>query len=173
MAEQISSENRRNGTPENEPPQAKNEGGNSKKKWLWLVALLLVLAGGGGAWYFLFNKETDKAKEHEPSAPAIAPIFMELESFTVNLPPDGQFLQATFTLQVSDDTDIENMKLYMPKMRSQMLLLLSNKTADNLIALQGKTLLTEEIMSLLSQPLEKGLKPIKVTHVFITSFIIQ
>jgi len=161
MAAQIPS-----ATQENLPPKS--------KKWLWLLLLVLILAGGGGAtWYFLFKNETDKAKENKPSAQAIAPIFMELESFTVNLPPDGQFLQATFTLQVSDGTDIENMKLYLPKMRSQILLLLSNKTADNLIALQGKTLLTEEIMSLLNQPLEEGLKPIKVTHVFITSFIIQ
>jgi flagellar FliL protein len=174
MSAQIPSENRSKESQENPPAPSENGGKKPGKKWVWLVLLPLILAGAGGAsWYFLFNKETDKSMEHEPSPPAMPPIFVELEAFTVNLPPDGEFLQATFTLQVSDNDDTENLTLYMPQVRSRMLLLLSNKTADNLLLLEGKTLLTQEIMTLLKQPLEKGLKQIKVTNVFITSFVIQ
>ncbi len=161
MAAQITPE-----IPENLPKKP--------KKWLWLLLLALIMAGSGvAAWYFLMHKAVDKSEEHQSSEPASLPIFVELMPFTVNLPPDGQFLQATFTLQVSDSTDTENLTLYMPQIRSRMLLLLSNKKADNLLLLEGKTLLTEEVMTLLKEPLEKGLKPIKVTHVFITSFMIQ
>ncbi|WP_262965649.1 flagellar basal body-associated protein FliL [Methylobacter psychrophilus] len=158
--------------PENPPPQS--------KKLLWLVILLLIIliVGGGGAWYFLTHKAADKSEEHpdeehQSSEQAGPPVFVEMLPFTVNLPPDGQFLQATFTLQLPDSSDAEHLTLYTPQIRSQILLLLSNKTADNLLLLEGKTLLTQEIMNLLKQPLDKGLKPIKVTHVFITSFIIQ
>ncbi|UOA09033.1 flagellar basal body-associated FliL family protein [Methylobacter sp. S3L5C] len=117
--------------------------------------------------------EEHQAEDHQSSEQEEAPIFVEMLPFTVNLPPDGQFLQATFTLQLSDSSDAEHLTLYTPQVRSQILLLLSNKTGDNLLLLEGKTLLTQEITTLLKKPLDKGLKPIKVTHVFITSFIIQ
>ncbi|MEY3289405.1 MAG: flagellar basal body-associated protein FliL [Pseudomonadota bacterium] len=169
MADQI--------PPENPPPQS--------KKWLWVVILLLIILIGGGsgaAWYFLSHKEADnsgekasgeKSEEHEPSDPAEPPIFVELLPFTVNLPPDGQFLQVTFTVQMSDNSDTENLTLYLPQVRSQILLLLSGKVADKLLLMEGKTLLTQEIMSLLKTPIDKGREPIKVINVFITSFVIQ
>ena len=161
MAAQIPSE-----ALENIPPKS--------KKWLWLSLLVIILGAGGGAtWYFLFHKTEDKPEEHQSSESAEPPIFVEMLPFTVNLPPDGQFLQASFTLQLTDNADAENLTLYTPKVRSQILMLLSSKIAENLLLLEGKTLLTQEIMSLLNQPPEHGLKPIKVTHVLITSFIIQ
>jgi flagellar FliL protein len=153
---------------ENPPPQS--------KKLLWVVILLLIIligGGGGAAWYFLSHKEDHKSEEHESSGPAEPPIFVELLPFTINLPPDGQFLQATFTLQLSDNSDAEHLTLYMPQVRSQVLLLLSSKIADNLLLVEGKTLLTQEIMTLLKTPIDKGREPIKVINVFITSFVIQ
>ncbi len=160
------------------PPQTDNVGKKSKK-WLWITLAVILLAGnGGGIWYFLHQNKTPKETEatHEEAEATHAPgqpIFIELAPFTVNLPPDGQFLQATFHLQFADQEDLERLTLYLPQVRSRLLMMLSNKSATTLSSLEGKTDLTKEITALLQQPFEKGLPAIKLVNVLITSFIIQ
>jgi flagellar FliL protein len=152
----------------------------SSKKWLFILLLLAVAgASGGGAWYFT-SKHDDKGEKHEEVAEAehepeeaAPPVFVSLEAFTVNLQPDGQFLQATFSLQVADEKEAEKLKLYTPQIRSRILLMLSSKTAETLSKQEGKNALIEEIKSLIEQPLAPGVPTIKIGNVFVTSFIIQ
>jgi len=151
----------------------------SSKKWLWVLLIVtLLLAGAGGYWYFFSKNNTTHSTEADSKLEADAeqskpPVFVELESFTVNLQPNDQFLQATFNLQVSDEKEVAAIKMYMPQIRSRLLMLLSNKTAENLAKQEGKTLLISEIESLIEQPFTKGAEPIKIINVFLTSFIIQ
>jgi flagellar FliL protein len=147
---------------------------------LLLILLLLAVAGAsaGGAWYFTSKHDAGGEKHEEVEAEheaeeAAPPVFVSLEAFTVNLQPDGQFLQATFSLQVSDEKEAEKLKLYTPQIRSRILLMLSSKTVETLSKQEGKTALIEEIKTLIEQPLATGLPPIKVGNVFVTSFIIQ
>lgn len=152
----------------------------SSKKLLWIIVSLVVLGVGAGAgWYFGVHhdkkeehSEENKAEEHkaEESTP---PVFVDLEAFTVNIQPDNQFLQTTFSLQISDEKEAEKIKLYMPQIRSSILLLLSAETTEHLSKQEGKTALIDKIKKLLEQPLAKGMTPLKITNVYVTSFIIQ
>ena len=169
-----------------EQPKPETEATEKKSKSKLIIIILfvtLLLAGAGGAYFFL-SKPTPahtgegtpegeveaKHEEHEEHKP---PVFVELEPFTVNLQPDGQFLQATFNLQVEDEIVAEEIKLYMPLIRSRLLLMLSNKTSTNLAQQEGKTTLVTEMKELIEQPFSKGAKPLKIDNVFITSFVIQ
>lgn len=161
------------------PPNVDVENtGKKSKKWLWItLAVILLVGNGGGLWYYLHQdkmpKETEPTHEEAEIPPPAQPIFVELAPFTVNLPPEGQFLQATFNLQFTDQEDADRLTLYLPQVRSQLLLMLSNKTAAKLSSLEGKNELVKEITDLLQQPFEKGLPKIKIANVLITSFIIQ
>jgi flagellar FliL protein len=148
------------------------------KKWLWIILILLLICGGGAAtWFFFFNPDEaakaepdPKTEKHEPIKP---PVFVDLAPFTVNLQPEGQFLQATFVLQVDDEKETELLKLYMPQLRSRLLMMLSSKLATDLSHQEGKTTLIEEIKNLAEQPFAPGVEAIKIQNVFITAFIIQ
>lgn len=147
------------------------------KKILWIaLALLLALGGGGGAVWYLKFSQTDKDTAAHDKAPAVShatPIFLQMDPYTVNLKPDGQFLQATFTLQMETEEEAAKVRMYMPQIRSRMLLMLSNKTVEELSTVEGKKMLITQIVALVEEPYQVGFGHTKVANVFITSFVIQ
>lgn len=162
--------------PETEPTEKKS----NSKMIIIILSVTLLLGGAGGAYFFLSKPAPAHAGEGAPEGEVEAkheehkpPVFVELEPFTVNLQPDGQFLQATFNLQVEDEKVAEEIKLYTPQIRSRLLLMLSNKTGEELSKQEGKKTLVTEMKELIEQPFSKGAKPVKIDNVFITSFVIQ
>ena len=148
---------------------------SSKKKLLviLLMGVLVVAFGGGAAWFFTRGKSDDGA-EHKV-AKAEPPEYVPIDAFTVNLQPENgdQYLQITFTLQVSNPQQAELIKTNMPKVRSRVLLLLSGKKASEISSVEGKHQLASDIIASLKQPfVDKGEPPL-VSDVLFTSFIIQ
>lgn len=146
----------------------------SRKKLMMIAGVLLLAIGGGSTWYFMGNDHA------EPGAPAKAeppkpPVFIAMEPFTVNLQPEvgEQYLQVAFTLQVADQVQVDNIKLYMPLVRSRILMLLSTKKASELSSAEGKKKLQDEIIAQIKQPFAPQSPPQQVSGVFFTSFVIQ
>ena len=155
------------------------EGKKSKSKLMMIIigAVVMAAGGGGGAWYFMGHKAEgapEKAAHAKPN-PAAPPVFAQMDPFTVNLQADGgeQFLQTAFTLKVGSQADVDAIKLYLPQVRSRVLLLLSSKRGADISTVEGKKKLAEEIIEQLSQPFAKGAPPLEVTDVFFTAFVIQ
>lgn len=148
----------------------------SKKKLFAILAVLLLLggAGGGSAWYFLGQKSSGAHAKPKPE-PAKPPVFAALDQFTVNLQPDNgeQYLQVAMTLQVADQAQADLIKLYMPLVRSRLLLLLSSKKASEISTADGKKKLSEDIIAQLKQPFAPQGEPQKISSVLFTSFVIQ
>lgn len=165
------------------PPKADTKAnppeGKSKKKMILLAViaiLILGIAGGAFAWYKNGHKadsnNNHKESKAEPSKP---PVFVNLDPFTVNLQPEKgeQYLQIALTLQVTDQTQVDLIKLNMPQVRSRLLTLLSSKMASEISTVEGKKQLTDEIITQIKQPFVPGGDTQSITSVFFTSFIIQ
>ncbi len=146
--------------------------GKSKKKLIVLLALVLVVLGGGGgaAWYFMSPGDAHKEAKAEPPK---APVFLPLDTFTVNLQGGESYLQADITLQVTDQAQVDILKLHMPRVRSRLLTLLSSKHPDDLVTPEHKLRLALEIMDQVKQPLYPDGEPQLVDDVLFTSFVIQ
>jgi len=145
-----------------------------KKNWLLtMVIALVVLAGGGAAaWVAMEKPATAQDAATPPEKP---PVFVTLESFTVNLQPENgdQYLQVGLVLKVAEPAAVDAVKLQMPEVRNRILLLLSSKKASEISTVAGKQQLSTEIMnearqSIRPQKLQQGL-----ISVFFTSFVIQ
>lgn len=168
----------------------------SKKLLIIILALVLVVLAGGGAAVLLLKKggdhaedeedavETTKPKKKEKKGKEAHPVFVNLDSFTVNLVPEtgDQYLQVTLSIEFDDPTAEAEAKLHMPKIRNNVTLLLSGKKASELLTKEGKQKLAEELKETINDVLEppkvnkKGEKipsdgPAK--DVLFTSFIIQ
>jgi flagellar FliL protein len=146
--------------------------GKSKKKLIVLIVLVLLVLGGGGgaAWYFMSSGDAPKEAKAEPPK---APVFLPLDTFTVNLQGGESYLQADITLQVTDQAQVDTFKLHMPRVRSRLLTLLSSKHPDDLITPEHKLRLALEIMDQVKQPLHPDGEPQLVDDVLFTSFVIQ
>jgi flagellar protein FliL len=158
------------------------------KKLLIMVAIALVLVFlvvGGGALFLMkkhsasTDEEVDASSEavkneKKSGAKEVAPVYVALDAFTVNLVGD-QFLQLVISVEVSDLLVGDRLKNFTPKIRNNVMLLLSGKKASDLITKEGKEALANEIRDLISDILEPGAKggdgPVK--EVLFTSFIIQ
>jgi flagellar FliL protein len=138
--------------------------------------LLLMVAGGAGAYFLLAGKSKNAPEEHAATGESSkAPVFVSIEPYVVNLQQENgdQFLQASLTLQVGDEGTAEAIKTFMPLVRSRLLIALSSKKASELLTVDGKKKLTEEIIATLNQPFTPNGKPQQINDVFYTSFVIQ
>ncbi|KFX07941.1 flagellar basal body-associated protein FliL [Pectobacterium betavasculorum] len=149
-----------------------------RKRSLWLILLIIVAlaaTGAAGAAWWLLNQKNAATAEQE--APPPEPVFMPLDTFTVNLvnadnDPD-RVLYVGFTLRLPDDATRTRFTNYLPEVRSRLLLLLSRQDAIELASEQGKQKLIEQIKQVLSPPLVPGQPNQVVTDVLFTAFILR
>ncbi len=122
------------------PPKPK-----SKKILLAIIAVLLLGAAGGAGWYFM------KGGKHadEPKVAVVEPpTFLVLDPFTVNLQHEesDQYLNIGITLKVASMELADKIRQRLPEVRSRLLFLLSSKRASELMPVEGKKKLAQEII---------------------------
>jgi flagellar FliL protein len=85
-----------------------------------------------------------KASRRDPKAKT---AFVALDTFTVNLADRDadRYAQVQLSLEVNDETATPLVKNFMPVIRNNILLVLSHKTAAELLEKDGKIKLSEEI----------------------------
>lgn len=176
--------------PAEEASEAAPPKKNKKLLIIIIAVLVLVLGGGGAAAYLLMSKGADHADDEEVAAEQSGkkkkgekeapPAYVALDPFTVNLVAEtgDQFLQLMISVEVADISVGDRLKMYMPKLRNNITLLLSTKKASELVTKDGKELLAEEIRDQMNDIVEipsvKGKPPQDaVKEVLFTSFIIQ
>jgi flagellar protein FliL len=124
---------------------------------LIIVAAVVVLGLAGGAgWFFLHKKDAaaDDAEEDvaEPvvhEAPRGPPTYLPLENMVVNLADPGgeKVAQVGVTLELSDAKATEKVKAYLPAIRNGILLLISQRTSEELLQREGKEKLSADILA--------------------------
>jgi len=165
-----------------EAPEGEAAAKPKKKGKLLVILIALALLGGGGggaAWWFMKAKKPSdpKAATQKKEEPEKTPIFIRIDTFTVNLKKidtEDHYLQVELQFKVVDPKAEEAVKLRMPEIRNALLLLLSNKTQDELVTVEGKQKLSMDIVSQANQII-RAKEPAKdgVVGVYFTSFVIQ
>jgi flagellar protein FliL len=124
---------------------------------LGIVVLLLVVGGGGAAWFLTrsHGDEEEGASSARKEAPKVPPTFLAMENMVVNLADPGgdRFAQIGITLELADAKTAEQVKLYLPTIRSGVLLLVSQRTSNELLQREGKEKLATDILREVSRPL--------------------
>ncbi|MEY4265641.1 MAG: hypothetical protein RIS90_176 [Pseudomonadota bacterium] len=135
--------------------------GRPKSKKMLLIGgvvfLVLVLVGGGA--FFMLSKKNAASEEGEEvvqAAPKGPPTYLPLDNMVVNLADPGgeKVAQIGITLELSDAKATEKVKPFLPSIRSGVLLLVSQRTAEELLAIEGKEKLAEDILREASKPFE-------------------
>lgn len=164
---------------------AKSSGGSNKLLWVMVVLLILSLTISAAALYMVFSQpdpatqaaaETEAAAEEEESEEPEAPVFLEIEPFTVNLADDEygpRLLYAGITLKVAEEDDKAVLEQHLPEVRSRLITTMSGRRAEELTAAGGKEDLSNEVIAALEAPLSGNQKQVTVNDVLFTEFIVQ
>lgn len=162
-----------------EAPQEK--GGNKKKLFLIIgAAVLVLLIGIGTAAIFLTKKAPEPEVKEDPAKQVPVPELnqladvgpmVDIEEFIVNIISGdaAHYVKASLTIELTNEQGKAEAEKRMPQMRDSILLLVGNKTFEELQDLQGKKQLKAEITSKINSFLKAG----KVKDVYFTNFVVQ
>ena len=134
--------------------------GKGKKKLIIIAAaVVLLLVVAGGAALLLLKKKAHDAEGGDDAAVAETshsskpdlkhpPTFLPLDPFVVNLADKevDRYAQIGITIEVEDAKFAEQMKAFMPAIRNGILMILSHKSARELLDRAGKEQLAGEIL---------------------------
>lgn len=155
-----------------------NASKSSNKGLLVLFALLAIAgAGFGGYTWWTTQQMTSPAGEEEKRLDVPQPIFMDLDTFTVNLPglsesPD-RVLYINITLRLANEKSRKQLHEYLPEVRSRLLLLLSEQKSNTLSTHEGKLQLMTAIKATLTPTLIPSDTNQDISDVLFTTFILR
>lgn len=142
----------------------------SKKMLVIIIGAVVVLAlVGGGAFVFLGKRAAaDDAGDDAPPAKsaaaapagehAVPPAYLPMDNMVVNLADPGgeRVAQVGITLVVADAHAAETVKGFLPSIRSGVLMLISQRTSEELLTAQGKEKLKRDVLREASIPFGGG-----------------
>jgi flagellar FliL protein len=142
------------------------------KKLLFIVAGVLLVAGaGGGYWWFGRSADPNAAPVEEPKAP---PAIVSLDPFVVNLADEGEerYLRVTMGLVVHGEEHAKEFsedQVARLKVRSSILEMLAQQTAEHLITNEGKA----ELKKAIAESASHNAEHLEVSDVLFSEFIVQ
>ncbi len=157
-----------------------SEGGSKKKLIIIITAAVLLLLIIGGAAFFFLKPDQVVEEEIDPGldvpipdltqSSAIGPM-VEIKEFIVNIisEEDSHYVKASLTIELNREEALEEANKRMPQIRDAILLLVGNKTYEELQDLQGKKQLKAELISRVNSFLQTG----KIKAIYFTDFVVQ
>jgi flagellar FliL protein len=152
------------------------EGAPRSKKLLFIIIAAVVLLGGGaGAFFFL--KGGEHKAEVKKEAVVLPPIYVNLDPpFVVNFEAEAavRFLQVTVSVMTREPLIEEMLKKNHPRIRNDLLMLLSNQHYDQISTREGKEKLQASSLDAVRAVVKSaGGEPEKLEALYFTAFVMQ
>lgn len=160
-----------------------SESSANKKKKLIIIgaaALVLLLIVAAALYFFLVMNKPVPEEELDPGLKVPVPEIsqssdigpmVDIAEFIVNIisEDENHYVKAALTIELNKEEALEEVNQRMPQIRDAILLLVGNKTYEELHDLQGKKQLKAELVSKINSFLQHG----KVKAIYFTDFVVQ
>lgn len=144
------------------------------------VLVVLLIGGGFGAWWFLLRDKPAADNTNDPAQQVVVPVvgqaatigpMVNIEEFIVNIISGdaAHYVKTSLTVELTNEQVKTEVEQRMPQVRDAILLLISNKTYEELQDLQGKKQLKAELLSTVNAFLQSG----QVVSIYFTNFVVQ
>jgi flagellar FliL protein len=149
-----------------------------KKKLIIMITAVLVLAGGGfGAWKAFSGGDGGKDSKKAEQKELLPPRYINLDPpFVVNFEAEAavRFLQVTVGVMTRDPATEQVIKDNDPRVRNDMLMILSGQNYASVSTLEGKETLQKRCLESV-RSIVKDMRgdPAKVEALYFTSFVMQ
>ena len=152
----------------------------STKLLIIIIVVVLLLMGIMGAGFFIMMNKiggNDPQSNNNASKQAsgyadgkLGPI-LSLSNFVVNTADKGgnRYLRVKIDLEMSENEVLEEVNQKISMVKDNILMILSSKLIADIIQVEGKVALRDEIISALNANLTKG----SIANLYFTEFVIQ
>ena len=167
---------------DDEQEQDESEEGGGSKKLIIIIAAAVLLIGGGVAAFFLLSGDSDTPEESEEVAdeevvvekgPA---IYVGVpNAITANIPGSkkNRTVQIKMSFLVRSEEAKDAVKLHMPQLKNDVLMLVSQQNADELKVPDGRIKLQEESLKTVQKTLTDLVGEPTVEKVLFVTFVMQ
>ncbi|OOG26196.1 flagellar basal body protein FliL [Thioalkalivibrio denitrificans] len=148
-----------------------------KRGKLWLIIALVIVLGAGvaGGLVFVASGEGEEAAEAAPE-PLKAPVYKEIDPpLVVNFqgPSRIRYVQVGMVISSTDKRTLDAVDRHMPVIRNNLIMLLSDKTYEELNSREGKERTRQEVLDNVRQVLFERTGEANIDAVYFTSFVMQ
>ena len=151
---------------------------NGKLKLILLLVLALLLAVGlsvGATWFFMHKREPAPV---DPTAASVKPaaIYEPLApAFVVNFNQNGRqrYMQVSITLQGRNQADLDALKVHMPVIRNNLVMLFSGQSFESLATPVGQEMLRQKATASVQEVAQKEVGKLVVDQLLFTNFVLQ
>lgn len=180
----------------NTPNEETNKPKKKKGKLFLIVGLVVFLIAGGAGGYYFWSKsratdekaesktkdktdskknsgEAENSDSSETDLPDDANVkqVVELQPFIVNLSDveSARYLRMSVSLGIGDEGEEKPDPLFLTRVKNAMLTVLTTKKSEDVLSVEGKTKLRQELLKAAQAASEKP----HVEAIYITDFIVQ
>ncbi|AMW82288.1 flagellar basal body-associated protein FliL [Pseudomonas yamanorum] len=154
--------------------------GKGKLKLILLIVLALFLAIGlsvGATWYFMHSAQSKPAATAEVNPNVKQPAIFEpmLPAFVANFNQNGRqrYLQVSITLLARNQADLDALKVHMPVIRNNLVMLFSAQPFDTLATPVGQEMLRQKVTASVQEVAQKEVGKPVIEQVLFTNFVLQ
>ncbi|WP_460134908.1 flagellar basal body-associated protein FliL [Pseudomonas sp. S1_E04] len=154
--------------------------GKGKLKLILLIVVGLLLAIGasvGGTWYIMHTNASKAAPAAETATNVKQPAIFEpmLPAFVANYNQNGRqrYLQVSITLLARNAADLEALKVHMPVIRNNLVMLFSAQSFDALATPVGQEMLRQKVTASVQEVAQKELGKVVIEQALFTNFVLQ
>ncbi|MCY1178756.1 Flagellar basal body-associated protein FliL [compost metagenome] len=151
-----------------------------KLKLIILIVVALLLAIGlsvGATWYFMHSAQSKPAVVAETAPVGKQPAVFEAmaPAFVANYNQGGRqrYMQVSITMLARNQADLDALKVHMPVIRNNLVMLFSGQNFDTLVTPVGKEMLRQQATATVQELAKQETGAMTVEQVLFTNFVLQ
>ncbi|OLS63501.1 flagellar basal body-associated protein FliL [Pseudomonas putida] len=152
-----------------------------KLKLILLLVLALLLAIGlsvGATWFFLHKSDSKPAAEPAAAAANVKqPAIYEsmAPAFVANFNQNGRqrYMQVSITMQARDQAALDALKVHMPVIRNNLVMLFSGQSFETLATPVGQEMLRQKATASVQEVAQKEVGKLVIDQLLFTNFVLQ
>ena len=151
-----------------------------KLKLIILIVVALLLAIGlsvGATWYFMHSAQSKPAVLSETSPAGKQPAVFEpmAPAFVANYNQNGRqrYMQVSITMLARNQADLDALKVHMPVIRNNLVMLFSGQDFATLASPVGQEMLRQKATASVQEVAQKELGKVVIEQLLFTNLVLQ
>ena len=151
-----------------------------KLKLIILIVVALLLAVGvsvGATWYFMHSAQSKPAEVAQTAPVGKQPAIYEsmAPAFVANFNQNGRqrYMQVSITMLARNQADLDALKVHMPVIRNNLVMLFSGQDFATLASPVGQEMLKQKATASVQEVAQKELGKVVVEQLLFTNFVLQ